>query len=249
MSGAEVIAALGLPASARVDRRVPRKLLVENGATAGADRRRINEGVADVHWVAALKPTTIGVAEFRDPAREYVEIAVMSAVLNAGAQAKRLVEIIHRAVPYPVLLSTSQGDALELSLGHKRWSQGEAGAVVLDGELVVADLSEDAFRGPFFAALALARQPRTSLYALYQGWLDTVLALLAARVTGSFEPAASPERAAVRRSALGECTRLEALVASLSASAARETQLARQVELNVELQRVRAEQSSAREKL
>ena len=140
MTAADLIVALDLPASTRVDQRVPKKLLVENGAPTVADKRRINEGIEEVHWLAALKPTTIGVPEFRDAAREYLEIAVLSAVLRADAQANRLAELIHRAVPYPVFLIASQGDALALSLAHKRWSQGEAGATVLDGALVVADL-------------------------------------------------------------------------------------------------------------
>ena len=65
MNAADLIAALDLPASARVDQRVPKKLLVENGAPTAADKRRINEGLEEVHWLAALKPTTVGVPEFR----------------------------------------------------------------------------------------------------------------------------------------------------------------------------------------
>ena len=102
MTVANVIAALDLPAGTYVNRRVPKKLLVEHGAPTAADRRRIKDGIEEVCWLAALKPTTIGVLEFRDNAREYLEIAVLSAALRAGAQADRLAELIHRAVPYPV---------------------------------------------------------------------------------------------------------------------------------------------------
>lgn len=252
MNAADLIAALELPASARVDQRVPKKLLVENGAPTAADKRRINEGIEEVHWLAALKPTTIGVPELRDAAREYLEIAVLSAVLRAGAQANRLAELIHRAVPYPVFLIVSQGDALALSLAHKRWSQGEAGATVLDGTLVVADLGagQDASVGQaFVSALSMARQPRANLYALYQGWLDTVVALLAAQVTGAFVLVQSPEQAAARHNALAECERLEAKMDGLRAAAAKEKQVARQVELNLELKRAQAQLAIGRERL
>jgi len=252
VNAADLIAALDLPASARVDQRVPKKLLVENGAPTAADKRRINEGLEEVHWLAALKPTTVGVPEFRDAAREYLEIAVLSAVLRAGAQANRLAELIHRAVPYPVFLVVSHGDALALSLAHKRWSQGEAGATVLDGALVVADLGtgQDASVGPaFLSALSMARQPRANLYALYQGWLDTVVALLAAQVTGAFALVQSPEQAAARRNALVECERLEAQMDGLRAAAAKERQVSRQVELNLELKRALARHAAARAKL
>lgn len=252
MNEEDVIAALDMPPSARVDQRVPKKLLVENGAPTAADKRRIYEGIEEVFWLAALKPTTIGIPEFRDGTREYLEIAVLRAVLRATAQTTRLAELIHRAVPYPVLLISTQGDALTLSLAHKRHSQGDAGATVLDGSLVVAaslaDINSDV-AAAFSREIAIARQPRTDLFVLYQGWLDTVVALLAAQVTGTFTVASSPEMAASRRTALAECVRLQGQVAILRAAAGRERQMARQVELNLELKRLQAEHSAARAKL
>lgn len=247
-----LISALDLPAGARVDQRVPKKLLVENGAPTAADKRRINDGIEEVHWLAALKPTTIGVPEFRDAAREYLEIAVLRAVFRADAQTDRLAELMHRAVPYPLLLVTSQGSTLALSLAHKRWSQGETGATVLDSAPVVADLGAElggSSSQAFVSALSMACQPRANLYALYQGWTDTVVALLAAQVTGAFAMAESPEQAAERRSALAEFNRLEQRIGGLRAAAIKERQVSRQVELNLELKRVRQEQSAARAKL
>lgn len=250
MNVAEVMAALRLPEGARVDQRVPKKMLVEHGAPTAADKRRINEGIEELHWRAALKPTTVGVPDFRDTVREYLEIAVLSVVLRADAQTGRLSELIHRAVPYPVFLIVSQGDALSVSLGHKRWSQGEAGAMVLDGDLVVLDLDpggrDAAFVQAFADALDVARQPRAHLHALYQGWMDTAFALLAARVTGVFAMAESSSRAAARRVALAECARFEVRMASLRAAATKETQIARQVELNLEFKRIEAEHAAAR---
>ena len=71
----QIIEFLALPPEARVDQRVPKRLLVENGAPIAADKRQINEGIEELLWLAALKPTTIGVPEYRDDVREYLEIA------------------------------------------------------------------------------------------------------------------------------------------------------------------------------
>ena len=252
MNSSELIAALGLPDGARVDQRVPKKLLVENGAPTAADKRHINEGIEEVHWIAALKPTTIGVPEHRDAVREYLEIAVLSLKLRVEAKAGRLVELVHRAIPYPVLLVTENTARPGLSAVHKRWSQGEAGKTVLDGEVVSVEWNNDldTDRWPAFRdALALGKQPRTTLYALYQGWIDTLLALQAARVTGAFAVAANAEHAALRRDALQECARLDAEIARLRATAAKEKQMSRRVELNLELKRVEAAQAAARANL
>ena len=252
MNGDTLIEALDLPAGSRVNQRVPKKLLLENGAPTAADKRIINDGIDELLWLAALKPTTIGVPEYRDYVREYLEIAVLRLTLRPAAKATRLVELVHRAVPYPLLLLTEQGERPGLSAAHKRWSQGEAGKTVLEGDVVAADwdAERDGERWPAFRdALALDKQPRTTLHALYQGWIDTLLALQAARVTGAFAVAANSEHAAVRRDALQECARLDGEIARLRATAAKEKQMSRRVELNLELKRVEAAQAAARANL
>jgi Domain of unknown function (DUF4391) len=247
-----ILTALDLPAGSRVDQRVPKKLLLEHGAPTAADKRHINEGIEELLWVAALKPTTIGVPEYRDDAREYVEIAVLRLTVRASGTATRLVELVHRAIPYPVLLLTEYGAQSGTSVAHKRWSLGEAGKTVLDGEITNIDWDavRDADYGPAFRdALALGRQPRATLYALYQGWLDTLVALHAARITGTFAVATNTEQASARRDALRECARLDTEIIRLRASAAREKQMRRQVELNLELKRIEAQLATARKRI
>jgi hypothetical protein len=256
-----LIAALGLPGSCRVDQRVPKKLLAENGAPTAADKRQINDGIEEIQWVAALKPNTIGVAEYRDDVREYVEIAVLTVTLRGSlkegddkpAKIARLAELVHRAVPYPVLLLLHSGQRVTLSLAHKRWAQNEAGKVVLDGGVVSIALPDDALSAAalsaFTQALALTSQPQAILFGLYQGWVDSVQALLAARLTGTFKAADSPEQAAARRQALQDCERLELEATRLRTQAAKEKQLARQVELNLALKRVQAQLAAARQQL
>lgn len=242
MTASEAIAALDIPAAAHVERRVPKTLLVEHGAPTAADRRRINEGIENIVWVAALKPGTVGVAAHRDEFREYLEIAIIRMTLRLDNRVPRLIDLLHRAVPYPVLAVTELQSGLILSLAHKRWSQAAAGKTVLEGEPVSVQAPGDReAHGPAFAAaLALSRQPRASLLTVYEGWVDTFLALEAARRTGRFEVFATAERQNARREALQQCARLEAEVMRLRAAAAREKQLARQVELNLELRRAEA---------
>ena len=257
-----LISALALPTSCRVDQRVPKKLLVENGAPTPADKRLINDCVDEVQWLAALKPNTVGVAEYRDDEREYLEVAVLCVTARpapqadgAGAVARhvnttRLAELVHRAVPYPVLLLLAAPQGLFLSLAHKRWAQNAAGKVVLDGEPATVDTAPDlSAEHPFAQALALSRQPQASLLALYQGWMDCLTAWQAAQVTGSFTTTSMPAQAAARREALRTCQQLELESIRLRALAAKEKQMAKQVDLNLALKRVQADLAAARNQL
>ena len=253
MTVQDLIAALELPASCRVDQRIPKKLLVENGAPTAADKRNITEGIEEIQWVSSLKPSSIGVPEYRDESREYLEIAVLYIVLRQDAKAARISELTHRAVPYPILLLLTAQDQLTLSMAHIRWAQNEAGKVVLDGESVVVTLAKglptpDIFSA-FLQALSIMRQPRENLKVLYQSWLNTLLAFQAAQITGVFAQSETEEQASVRRTALQNCQRLEGEAVRLRNVAAKEKQLARRVEMNIELQRLQRELETATHQL
>ena len=252
MSEFDLIAALALPGSALVNRRVPKSMLVENGAPTPGDKRRIRDGIEEIRWLAALKPTTIGVAEYRDEAREYLEITILQVTLRGGARADRIIELMHRAVPYPVFLIAWKGETPGISLAHKRWSLGEAGKTVVDGDIIAAELGDDfpiELSSAFCDSLSLSHQPRTTLYGLYQGWIDQLQALRVASVTGDFWVPTSPVVAADRSIALREYLRLDAQIKDLRAAAGKEKQLARQVELNLKLKNLRTGRDTVRIKL
>lgn len=265
-----IIRALSLPRSCRVDQRVPKKLLLENGAPTAADKRLITEAIEEIQWVAALKPNTIGVPDYRDTVREYLEVAVLTITLKAAvkpAGRSRLAELLHRAVPYPVLLIMSDEQEVTLSIAHKRWAQNEADKVVLDGSLIsvtVSALVSDAralgsyrpslavgaqTESAFIQSLSVTRQPQSTLHALYQGWVDCVQALLAARLTGSYRPPTTPAQAAARRQALTDCEWLEEEINRLRAQASKEKQLSKRVANNLKIKELLAEFQQAAKNL
>ena len=269
----DVVKALALPERARVDQRVPKKMLADHGAPTAADRRLLTDGIEELQWIAALKPGTVAVPEHRADGREYLEVAVLGVQVRAthgkASQWLRLAELVHRAVPYPVLLIQALAPSaaatpddgppsppaqLALSLAHKRAAQNEAGKTVLDGELVRSELigpdtGTASVAGPLLEALALDRQPHQDLMALYQGWMDCLTAAEAARLTGNFRLPDCPTAAAAQREALRACQRLEQEAARLRSQAAKERQIAKQVDLNLALQRLQADLNEARARL
>lgn len=245
-----MIDALGLPSGARVDQRVPKKLLIENGAPTTADKKQINDGIESLTWIAALKPTTIGVPDYRDELREYLEIAVLTLQLRETGKVPRLVELVHRAIPYPVFLLTEHSNGSTLTFAHKRWAQNEAGKTVLDGDITSAKLDvSNELANPFLTSINLLSQPKANLYDLFQGWINTAIALQAAAITGTFQSATTPTQAVERAEALREALQLESRIATLRATAAKEKQIPKQVQLNLEIKRLKAELTTAQSQL
>jgi hypothetical protein len=177
----------------------------------------------------------------------------MHIALRTDAKAARIAELTHRAIPYPLLLLLSTQDWLILSMAHIRWAQNEAGKVVLDGDPTVVSLAEDSTSPDIFSdilqALSITRQPRKNIKALYQGWLDTLTACQAAQITGVFVQSVTENQASTRRTALQDFYRLESETARLRNLAAKEKQLARRVEMNNEIQRLKQELDKAMHQL
>lgn len=241
---APVIDALALPSDARVDQRVPKKLLLDQGIPTAADKRQIQDGIEEIHWIAALKPTNIGVPDYRDEVREYLEIAVLTVFFRQAAKPARLIELIHRAIPYPVVLLSGQSGTVSLSLAHKRWSQGEAGKVVIEDVRRTSPLNMDALEAQeaqFLSSLALSTLPAPDLFVLYQAWIDRLAGLEAASITGSFTPPTSAEHSTTLRDGLANHARLQYELMTLRNQAAKEKQLNRRVELNITIKRLEVE--------
>lgn len=237
----EIADALGLPPEARVEARVPKKLLVEQGVPTSADKRAIQDGIDELQWLASCKPTTIGVPRFADDVRDYLEIAVVGCAFRLGAKVGRLIELIHRAIPYPVVLVASDTEGLGVSVAHKRHALNEAGKVVIERVVSCGGLHAGAFDGPnqaFIASLALALQPRRDLWTLYEGWLTRIEALNAARLNGAFMATDDSILIDRRRDALATHSQLSREVIGLRAKANREKQIKRRVDLNLQIQRL-----------
>ncbi|MBF0183090.1 MAG: DUF4391 domain-containing protein [Magnetococcales bacterium] len=235
-----LISALGLPVEARLDRRIAKKLLLEHGAATTADRRLIQEGVEALYWVAAIKAGTVALPAYRDAVREVVELAVIQAEWRANSRESRLMTLIHRAIPYPLLLLANGTEGCTLSLALKRFALGESGKVVLDGEVIAEKLlRHDGLEGEFLSSLAISRQKASDLHALYRGWMIRLLALTAARLTGNPAVLLTEEADCQRRNALQRHQALTQKLARLRTQAAKESLLNRRVALNLEIDSLR----------
>ncbi len=275
MTPTEFVDSLGLPATARVDRVVPKKLLLENGARTASDRKAISAGIDKIHWLASLKPTNIGVPEFRSETHEYLEIAVIAATLRAEARVARLTELLHRAIPYPLLLVTSavhppsgsvaeddrrrgEGNGfsttqnlgvageLRISAAEKRRSERQSEQFVMEFGVTEAALPE---HNDARSAFALTEQPKTHLRALYQGWIAVLESIVALAISGRFQLLREREAVDRRREAIEQHDKLVTEIERLRKAAGKENRMSVRVEQNLEIQRAQAQLQQAKQNL
>jgi len=201
MKAAPVISALAIPREALVEQRV-QKAAGRAGRADGRRQRRIQTALRNCHG-GGTQADEYRRARLKDDVREYLEIAVLTVVLRPAAKPPRLIELIHRAIPYPLVLIAEHGGAASFSLAHKRWSQGEAEKIVIE-DVRHVPLNPDSpsdVEASFWPASPFRAFPHaTCLHCMRvsgsRGRME------AARITGTFTPPESAERASIRREGL-----------------------------------------------
>lgn len=251
MNAGDLIEALRLPQTTMLNRRLPKALIIENGANTAADRRLVRERVRRADWVASLKPSNIGLAASVG-ADGVGEIAVVKVHCAQGSQTDRLAEIMHRAIPYHVLLVIDEGDHAVISVADKRQSLADSDKTVLELGPVNAELSTEhdpETSEAITAALAIDHEAYTDLGGLYGGWMALAIAIHAYEKTGMFNVVQGTVEVKERWESLQELERLDTEILKVQSNAERATQMARQVELNTELQTLRKQHAAALERI
>ena len=240
MSPKKLITALALPENCIVNQRIPKTVLTAQAATSALDKRLIKQGIEILLWIAALKPDTIGVVAYKNNFVEYLEVSVLHVIFRHDAKINRLIELIHRAIPYPVLLIVEHNLEVYLSLAHKRWAQNDTERMVLEEGFPQTTIVSDNAPKDFFDHLAISNLPNTNMQALYSGWLDVVTALEAFYITGSFNLVNKLDKIPNRMAAIAHIKAIEYKISKLKKKAAKENQISRLVELNIKLKQLQA---------
>ena len=226
---------MAIPNSCYLGKRIYKKLFHENAKLSATDKKAFREDIDSIIWQYTLKPSTIPIKPFTDEEREYLEIAIIQVNLKTQHRTGRIAEIIHRAIPYPLVVLFAYETKFLLSLATKRFSQAERGAIVAD-EFFATEwinlLSPTPIQKDFLASLAISALPHTHFFALYSALVDRLVALDSARLTNEYRLEPIAAKRTDRRKRLAACHELETKIAEYKVAIKKETQFNRQVEMN-----------------
>jgi len=231
---------IGFPESAYLHKPVPKKLFLESGELVASDKKLFREKVKNVYWEYTLKPSTCPVLPYRDNEREYLEVAVLQVEMNSQKSHKRIAEIIHRVIPYPLMLGfyTETGD-IALSIAPKRFSQAEHGAFVVERFYTTGWMNSKALKpqeAAFVASLAWGNMPLQSYGTLYNAWVDRFTGYECAVLSGTF----TIGKAEDRLDRLTRCREIESRISELRGQL-KKAAFNRQVELNTQIKQMEHE--------
>jgi hypothetical protein len=229
---------LGLPDACHLGKRVFKKLFRENAQLGVTDKKAFSEDIDTIIWEYTLKPNTIAIQPYEDEHREYHEVAILQVNLKTLKRTSRIAEVIHRTIPYPLMVVFAFEATCAISLAHKRFSQAEQEAVVAEEFLTTnwIDLTAPTVvQQAFMDNLTITGLPQTHFFALYSALMDRCVALDCAHLTGEFHIETTARRREHRRQRLAHCHELEVQIGELKAAIKAESAFNRQVDLNTKI--------------
>lgn len=257
-----MVGIFNLPDSAYLGKRLFKKHFLENGILTPSDKKYLQDDVESIIWQYTLKPSTIQIMPYVDKEREYLEMAVLEVVLRLPKNYKRLAEVIHRTIPYPLLLvfshiedeaphdevieeeydnvPTDPMSKIALSMAPKRFSLAEKGAIVAEEFLTTEWIDMDSpttIQRVFLDSLNVKDLPHTDFFTFYSELADRFIALDCASFRGEFQldGKVDPEQ---RRKKLALCHELEGKIAEQRKKLLSETQFNNKLEHNMKIKQL-----------
>jgi hypothetical protein len=255
---------MGFPEAAYLHKRIAKKLFLENPTLVPSDKKLFRENVKNVYWEYTLKSSTCPVLPFRDNEREYLEVAVLQVEMNSQKGHKRISEIIHRIIPYPLMIgffinhetherhekekqennfrdfSAFRGsDLFALSIAPKRFSQAEHGAFVAERFFTTGWMNCDGLNdreAAFVASLAWGNMPLQNYGTLYNAWTDRFTGYECSVLSGTF----TISKAGDRLERMARCREIESRISELRGQL-KKAAFNRQVELNTQIKKFEQE--------
>ena len=231
------------PTSCHLGKRVYKRLFYENAKLTAYDKKILKEDVETVCWQLSFKPTTIPIQPYKDERREYLEVALVEIALHGKNRISRLSELVHRAIPYPLILMCTFEDEACFSSADKRFSEAERDVVVAE-EVRLSDWIDlsgpSAVQAEFLKSLDVTGWSYTNFRTFYNSFINRLLALESAAYTGSFSLDSGMGRDE-RVSLLSECRQIEEHIKSLRNAIKNEDHFNRQVEMNATIKELESQ--------
>jgi hypothetical protein len=244
------IESLKIPANCYVGKKVHKKLFYKNAKLLSADKKAFQEHLDAVTWIYALKQDNTSLKVYVDKQREYTEISILLINLKQTGTAERIIDLIHRAIPYPLLLICRFQETVLFSIAPKRFSMAEKGVIVVKEVLNSGWIKLDSILSmelAFIISLAINAKTYLNFFDLYSGWEASFVALACSRHTGKF--LIKHNNTQERKELLEKCLALQGEINSIRSVIKKETQMNKKVELNTKINKLKHQYQECIKKL
>lgn len=194
---------MALPEAAFLGTRITKKMLNDsaghNGiALSAQEKQLISDGIQSIEWRYTLKPDTVNIAAWVTDQLDYAEVALLHVRLKPQPTASdhqqhasftKLATLLHKLIPYPLLVIGELGEAIALSLADKRINQADKTKWVVEHVYHTPWFTPHHISGEqqaFLLDFSLKNAANLNYYVLYQDLIAMLIALQTSSISGRY---------------------------------------------------------------
>lgn len=219
---------ISLPKSTEFNRRIPKQKFYENLTVTPAIKRAFVEQIKAVWWRNKIAASTMNLAA----GGKVTELEVFEIQLNQQSLDEAVLRLFDREIPYHILFLLTCSRKVQAWIGYKEAAGSGTAAFKVDRYYHTEWLEADKL---------VLKLDGLNLDAVYESFVRQIAGDALSADTGE-SLKESVEREKKRRE-------LEKKIAALEAKIRKEKQLNRQMELNIELKRLKKELPSINERM
>lgn len=181
---------MNIPEACRVGNTIYKKLFYENGAMTSTDKELFTSGIEKIIWKYSFKEENLNVKAFKNEELDYEEIALIEVSLINESKYKRIAEIIHRAIPYPLILIFTFKDKVLINTAYKRINKVDESRNTVEDFVFSYWIDINILKGneiSFIKSIDIMNLSFTNIYKFYCSFVEKVNILNASNVAGDFE--------------------------------------------------------------
>lgn len=183
---------LKVPRDCIVDSVIPKKEIFEVADLKNKDKKIFTDLVKQIKWCYNFTEDNIHVNKYLDDNRRYEEVELINIMLKYDNVHKidvgkfkeddkidRIVDIVLRFIPYPIILTVQYDNELKFYGAHIRESLADYDKIVIDGDIVstnwmkIDDLT--AIEKDFISKIQFDNLDKSNFYNFYNSYYEAIV--------------------------------------------------------------------------
>jgi len=256
MAVAALHKALHLPNSCWVNQKLPKTFFKRNFDLTVSERKLLDDFsiIQQMEIVASVNAETANIPAYVDTAVTYEEIniiAIQTTNEQFERQKNKIIELVQKYIPNPLVLMVYDAQQMVLSVAEKRINSNDVTKRVIEKLYITQNIQlplSDAKQHDFLKTLAFENANKLNLQNYYHHFIQCCIGLQTAQINGTF--VARPyQRSKKDALILEEIETLKETIVTLENQAKKETQVAEMVKWNTKIQEYRNTIQQLTEKL
>lgn len=169
---------LTIPDECKVNDIIAKDLIFSEGELKSSDKKIFTNYVKQVRWLYSLKKENIGINQYNDDTKEYLEVEIINIVLKEDKKLARIADIVMRIMPYPIVLVFEFKGKIQLFVSHQSESLVDSSKITLDDVIstnwIVFD-EMDEIDGILFKDLQLSNLDYSNFYKFYDSIVQKII--------------------------------------------------------------------------